>query len=99
MRLLHMLLKENSSKETPSTMPGPGDGLRSLKTSGVFRAVNFELYVKPNKVVMGFGLVSITICIGYIAYMRSKYEGLGYYSAIDKDGEETFIAKKSKWDT
>ena len=25
----------------------PGEGLRSLKTSGVFRAVNFELYTRP----------------------------------------------------
>jgi len=25
----------------------PGDGIRSLKTSGVFRAVNFELYARP----------------------------------------------------
>lgn len=27
--------------------PSPGDGLRSLKTSNVFRIVNFELYAKP----------------------------------------------------
>lgn len=25
----------------------PGDGLRSLKTSNLFRVVNFELYAKP----------------------------------------------------
>jgi len=25
----------------------PGDGIRTLRTSGVFRAVNFELYAKP----------------------------------------------------
>lgn len=36
---------ESSSKPTGET-PG-GDGIRSLKTSGVFRAVNFELYAKP----------------------------------------------------
>lgn len=25
----------------------PGEGIRSMKTSNVFRAVNFELYAKP----------------------------------------------------
>jgi len=27
--------------------PAPGDGLRSLRSTGVFRVVNFELYAKP----------------------------------------------------
>lgn len=27
--------------------PAPGDGLRSLRSTGIFRAVNFELYAKP----------------------------------------------------
>lgn len=47
---------------------------------------------------MGIGLVAITGVFGYIAYMRSKYEGLGYYSAIKEDGSEVFIKKKSKWE-
>lgn len=27
--------------------PSPGEGIRSLKTSKIFKAANFELYVKP----------------------------------------------------
>lgn len=27
--------------------PAPGDGIRSLKSTMLFRAVNYELYVKP----------------------------------------------------
>lgn len=27
--------------------PAPGDGLRSVRTTTLFRAVNFELYTKP----------------------------------------------------
>jgi hypothetical protein len=27
--------------------PAPGDGLRSLRATGIFRVVNFELYAKP----------------------------------------------------
>ncbi|XP_026466990.1 small integral membrane protein 8-like [Ctenocephalides felis] len=86
------------SKELPNREPLPGEGLRSLRTTGIFRAVNFELYAKPNMFIMGIGLVGITISLGYIAYMRSKYEGMGYYSAVKEDGTEIFTKKKSKWD-
>ncbi|XP_023017038.1 small integral membrane protein 8 [Leptinotarsa decemlineata] len=78
--------------------PSPGDGLRSVRTTTLFRAVNFELYAKPNAVIMGIGLIAIAGCTGYIAYMRSKYEGQGYYGAIQEDGTEHFIKKRSKWD-
>lgn len=27
--------------------PQPGDGIRSLQSTSVFRAINFELYAKP----------------------------------------------------
>ncbi|XP_057672685.1 small integral membrane protein 8 [Diorhabda carinulata] len=76
----------------------PGDGLRSVRTTALFRAVNFELYTKPNAFIMGLGLMAIAGCAGYIAYMRSKYEGMGYYGALKEDGTEHFEKKKSKWD-
>lgn len=47
---------------------------------------------------MGIGLVAITGVFGYIAYMRHKYEGLGYYAAVKTDGTEVFEKKKSRWD-
>ncbi|KAL1497010.1 hypothetical protein ABEB36_008042 [Hypothenemus hampei] len=78
--------------------PSPGDGIRSLKTSNVFRIINFELYTKPNLTIMGIGLVALTGCLGYIAYMRQKYEKLGFYGAIKDDGSEEFLKKNSKWD-
>lgn len=37
----------SSEKPAGPAESAPGDGLRSVKTTGVFRAVNFELYVKP----------------------------------------------------
>ncbi|XP_014203601.1 small integral membrane protein 8 [Copidosoma floridanum] len=76
----------------------PGDGIRSLKSSPMFRAINYELYVKPNNVVMAMGLIAISGCIGYIIYMRSKYKSMGYYTAVESDGSETFKKKTSKWD-
>jgi hypothetical protein len=40
---------QSQGTTTPIEPPSatPGDGIRTLKTSGVFRAVNFELYAKP----------------------------------------------------
>lgn len=47
---------------------------------------------------MAIGLIAMTGCAGYIAYMRSKYKALGYYAAIKEDGTEQFTKRKSKWD-
>lgn len=47
---------------------------------------------------MGIGLVCLLTATGYIAYMRHKYEDMGYYSAVQADGTEQFVKKKSKWD-
>ncbi|CAH0390504.1 unnamed protein product [Bemisia tabaci] len=82
-----------------SKEPAPGDGIKSLKTSTAFKALNFELYAKPNKVIMGIGLAALLGSMAYIAYMRKKYEGMGYYSAIAEDGQEVFTKKKSRWES
>ncbi|XP_058448840.1 small integral membrane protein 8 [Malaya genurostris] len=84
-------------KQTISKLT-PGDGIRSIRSSNVFRAINFELYTKPNAVIMAIGVVAIGITFGYIAYMRSKYDGLGYYTAVQDDGKELFLKRKSRWE-
>ncbi|XP_068628957.1 small integral membrane protein 8 [Battus philenor] len=76
----------------------PGEGLRSLRSTTAFRVINFELYAKPNIVIMSIGVTCFGLALGYIAYMRQKYESMGYYAAVDKDGKEFFEKKKSKWD-
>lgn len=96
----------------------PGDGIRSLRSTSLFRVVNYELYAKPvckqcfpltkeqtdpllplqNIVIMSIGLAAFGLALGYVAYMRSKYEGMGYYSAVQDDGSEVFVKKRSKWE-
>lgn len=39
---------------------------------------------------MTVGLVAFGSVLGYIAYMRSKYESQGYYSAVQEDGTEVY---------
>lgn len=48
--------------------------------------------------VMGLGAIALTFSVCYIAYMRYKYESMGYYTAIDEEGKEVYKVKKSKWD-
>lgn len=47
---------------------------------------------------MTLGVVSFGSVLGYIAYMRSKYESQGYYGAIQPDGTEVYTKRRSKWD-
>ncbi|XP_065164504.1 small integral membrane protein 8 [Atheta coriaria] len=90
-------MSEKNEKNVPDKHQ-PGDGIRSMKTSRVFRVVNFELYAKPNMVVMAIGLTAFIGCSAYIAYMRSEWADRGYYSTYTADGEETFKKRKSRWD-
>ena len=68
--------KPNPSAKPSQKPPAPvaGDGIRSLETSGVFRTLNFELYTKPNRLVMGFGIVAITGCVAYLAWMKNQHK-------------------------
>lgn len=77
--------------------PAPGDGLRSLRSTMLFRAVNYELYVKPRKGVMLFGAIAMLGCTSYILYMRYKHDGTKYYSVIEADGNLVTKKKTSKW--
>ncbi|CAH2100007.1 unnamed protein product [Euphydryas editha] len=90
-------MSSNSNNDQNSTQR-PGDGIRSMRSSTAFRVVNFELYAKPNIVIMSIGLTCFGLALGYITYMRQKYESMGYYSAINEEGKETFEKRKSKWD-
>ncbi|XP_053977670.1 small integral membrane protein 8 [Hylaeus volcanicus] len=77
--------------------PAPGDGIRSLRSTTLFRAVNYELYIKPNKGIMLFGTIAICGCIGYIMFMRQNHDGAKYYSAVTADGTVVTKKKTSKW--
>ncbi|CAG0882103.1 unnamed protein product [Cyprideis torosa] len=82
----------------PAGVGGPGDGIRSMDTTAFFRVTNFELYARPNIVIMGLGTLILTGCVAYIAYMRATYEKLGLYVATQEDGTQILKEKKSKWD-
>ncbi|XP_053565064.1 small integral membrane protein 8 [Bombina bombina] len=87
--------KSDVAKEKDYRTPG----FRSVNTTTLFRAVNPELFIKPNKPVMVFGLFTITMCVGYIAYLHATEENKkDVYEAIDSEGTRYTRRKTSKWD-
>ncbi|XP_031224618.1 small integral membrane protein 8 [Mastomys coucha] len=74
-------------------------GLRGTHTTTLFRAVNPELFIKPNKPVMAFGLVALSLCVAYIGYLHATQENKkDLYEAIDNEGHRYMRRKTSKWD-
>ncbi|XP_068135490.1 small integral membrane protein 8 [Hyperolius riggenbachi] len=87
--------KSDAPKEKDYRTPG----FRGVKTTTLFRAVNPELFIKPNKPVMVFGLVTITMCVAYIAYLHATEENKKeVYEAVDSEGNRYTRRKTSKWD-
>ncbi|CAL8315504.1 unnamed protein product [Merluccius merluccius] len=96
-----------SSSDPPAGGPPPRErsggfrdpGLRGARTTTLFRAVNPELFIRPNKPVMALGLVSITLCVGYLGYLHAvKDNDQTLYEATDAEGEKYMRRKTSKWD-
>uniref|UniRef100_A0A8C5ES01 Small integral membrane protein 8 n=1 Tax=Gouania willdenowi TaxID=441366 RepID=A0A8C5ES01_GOUWI len=87
------------SGEGPPEKGYQSPGLRGARTTTLFRAVNPELFIKPNKPVMAFGLVTITLCIGYLGYLHAmKDNDQQLYEAVDSEGQRYMRRKSSKWD-
>lgn len=48
---------------------------------------------------MVFGVVSITLCVGYLGYLHAMKENdQQLYETIDSEGERHMRRKTSKWD-
>ncbi|XP_072218783.1 small integral membrane protein 8 [Leuresthes tenuis] len=74
-------------------------GLSGAQTTTLFRALNPELFIRPNKPVMAFGVVTITLCVAYLGYLHATKENdQQLYEAIDSQGERNMKRKTSKWD-
>ncbi|XP_077992550.1 small integral membrane protein 8-like [Glandiceps talaboti] len=93
-------MAEKDSKRPAANQHQPGDGFRGVRTTSLFRAVNFELFVKPNKVVMAFGLTVMTGIVVYFGYMNAMAENKKdqIYVAYNHDGSVETKRKSSKWD-
>ncbi|XP_038617185.1 small integral membrane protein 8 isoform X2 [Tachyglossus aculeatus] len=101
-----LLIKMSSAPEPPSSKNEPPKekdyripGLRGARTTTLFRAVNPELFIKPNKPVMAFGLITLTLCVAYIGYLHATQENKKeLYEAVDSEGARYMRRRTSKWD-
>ncbi|XP_064506098.1 small integral membrane protein 8 isoform X2 [Pseudopipra pipra] len=98
----YSILTNMSSTKPSNENETPGErkpGLRSVQTTMLFRAVNPELFIKPNKPVMAFGLITISLCVAYLGYLHATAENKkDLYEAIDSEGARYMRRKTSKWD-
>ncbi|XP_028390932.1 small integral membrane protein 8-like [Dendronephthya gigantea] len=58
------------------------------------RMINPELFIRPNKVVMGVGLIMLTGCVICLAYMNSDQKPVHVQTKPVKSESR----KRSKWD-
>jgi len=49
--------------------------------------------------LLGLTVAAAAGFLGYVTYVRHKYEQLGYYLAYREDGSKEFVKKRSNWET
>ncbi|XP_009705741.1 PREDICTED: small integral membrane protein 8 [Cariama cristata] len=95
-------LVKMSSTKAPNENETPKDrkpGLRSVRTTMLFRAVQPDFFSCQSKPVMAFGLFAVTVCVAYLGYLHATVENKkDLYEAIDSEGSRYMRRKTSKWD-
>ncbi|XP_076439468.1 small integral membrane protein 8-like [Babylonia areolata] len=83
-------------KDAPKNRPS---GWATMPSTSAFRAINFELFVKPNKFVMGVGATLFLGSIGYMVYWNLTADSRQKtYVTIDEDGGLTSRPRTSRWE-
>ncbi|ELU09412.1 hypothetical protein CAPTEDRAFT_117465 [Capitella teleta] len=88
----------DSSKNTPPKERFREPGWRSLPSTSLFRAVNPELYIKPNMKVMAIGVALFSGCVAYLAYLNATTDNNKMYMSMDNQGKLQKQYKTSRWD-
>lgn len=73
--------------------------------SSAFKALNPELFIKPNMFTTVIGLITLTGCVSFMAYMHAMDENAAdlregnAYKAVDEEGNYAkAVTRKSRWD-
>ncbi|KAK7109127.1 small integral membrane protein 8-like [Littorina saxatilis] len=74
-------------------------GWAKMESTSAFRAINFELFVKPNKVVMAVGVSAFLGSLGYILYMNlTDDKSKPTYVTLDADDGFSSRPRVSRWE-
>ena len=66
----------------------------AIRSTLAFRVINPELFIKPNKFVMGFGVLCFGACVLYLFNMNLNNEKRQTRFSIETGSS----VEKSKWD-
>lgn len=74
--------------------PTTGKSPPQMKSTLAFRIINPELFIKPNRFVMGFGLICIGGCVLYLINMNLKTDKREVRFSVETGN----VVDRSKWD-
>lgn len=70
-----------------------------------FKAINPELFIKPNKFTSVIGLIALTGCVAFMGYLHAMDENRKdvaegkAYRAVDEEGKYNQVHKRhSRWE-
>jgi len=87
-------------KPVPEFVTPERAGAPAVQSTSLFRALNFELYAKPNTFVMVAGVVAFSSCLGYVAYINYTKDPNApkTYNVIDDRGKFQKMQRTSRWE-
>lgn len=91
MKLYPWLL--NSSKSSSNT-----DSVHKIRATVASRLINPELYIKPNKHVVNFGVAALAGCVMYFVYMISTTDPKKSKKEKTFSAHTGKISSPNKWD-
>ena len=94
------MTEKKGTSEAADVLKTRNPGWATMRSTSAFRAINFELFVRPNKYVMAVRIGAFGACISYIAYMNLTNDNKNKptYVSYDEEGTLTTRPKKSIWD-
>ena len=85
------------TEEPPQKTAVTRSGIASAPATTLFRVTNFELYAKPNKIIMVVGVTVFLSCCTYLYQMR-QFAPTKVDTKTSNDGGFSY-SQKSKWDS
>ena len=91
MKLFSLLLSKTTEKSKPPIEP-------RIESTVASRLINPELYIKPNRHVMNFGVAAIAGCVMYLVYMIATTDPKKSKKEKIFSTQTGNITTTSKWD-
>lgn len=101
-------IHDTAKAENPTNRYANPHGKTAWSRGGAttaFRAINPELFIKPNKFTTIVGLLTLSGCVAFMGYLHAMDENQkdlldgSAYKAVDEEGNYAkVVSRKSRWD-